>query len=62
MGNLHALSPGTTPFVAMALMEMAVSIVWKQQQSKVMGELNAKFKSRLMIFMFVSGTFKRYFR
>lgn len=32
--SVRILSPGTTPFVAMALMEMAVSIVWEKQHER----------------------------
>lgn len=31
--------PGTTPLVAIALMEIAVSIVWKIQEETTMGEM-----------------------
>lgn len=37
-GRRLALSPGTTPLVAMALMEMAVSMVWKRRQNEVTGD------------------------
>lgn len=39
-------SPGTTPFVAMALMEIAVSMVWKSNRGKLQNSETLQWRQR----------------